>query len=72
MPQNEEGTRIEPLVSEPSAIGTSAPPTALPEPPEEILCFSGETGDGREALLTRIGEAAGTEEKVSKGDCTGV
>ncbi len=35
MPQNDDGTRIEPLVSEPSAIGTSAPPTALPEPPEE-------------------------------------
>ncbi len=35
MPQNEDGTRIEPLVSEPSASGVSPPPTALPEPPEE-------------------------------------
>ena len=35
MPQNDDGTRIEPLVSEPSAIGTRPPPTALPEPPEE-------------------------------------
>ena len=34
-PHNEAGTRIEPLVSEPSANGTSAPPTALPEPPDE-------------------------------------
>ncbi len=35
MPQNELGTRIEPLVSDPSASGTSRPPTALPEPPDE-------------------------------------
>src|SRR4051794_11616127 len=35
MPQNDDGTRIEPLVSEPSAIGTSPPPTAAPEPPDE-------------------------------------
>ena len=35
MPQNDDGTRIEPLVSEPSAIGTSPPPTAPPEPPDE-------------------------------------
>ena len=35
MPQNDDGTRIEPLVSEPSASGTSRPPTAAPEPPEE-------------------------------------
>src|SRR5438046_9678718 len=35
MPQNDDGTRIDPLVSDPNAIGTSAPPTALPEPPEE-------------------------------------
>ena len=35
MPQNDDGTRIEPLVSEPSASGTSPPATAPPEPPEE-------------------------------------
>ena len=35
MPQSEDGTRIEPLVSEPSASGTRPPPTAPPEPPEE-------------------------------------
>ena len=35
MPQNDDGTRIEPLVSEPSASGTMPPATALPEPPEE-------------------------------------
>ena len=35
MPQNDDGTRIEPLVSEPSASGTSRPPTAPPEPPDE-------------------------------------
>ena len=35
MPQNDDGTRIEPLVSEPSAIGTRPPPTAPPEPPDE-------------------------------------
>ena len=35
MPQSDDGTRIEPLVSEPSASGTSPPPTALPEPPDE-------------------------------------
>jgi hypothetical protein len=35
MPQNDDGTRIEPLVSDPSAIGTRAPPTAPPEPPDE-------------------------------------
>ena len=35
MPQNDDGTRIDPLVSDPRAIGTSAPPTALPEPPDE-------------------------------------
>ncbi len=34
-PQNEDGTRIEPLVSEPSDSGTSPPATAPPEPPEE-------------------------------------
>ena len=35
MPHSEDGTRIEPLVSEPSAIGTRRPPTAPPEPPDE-------------------------------------
>ena len=35
MPQNDDGTRIDPLVSDPSAIGTRPPPTALPEPPDE-------------------------------------
>ena len=35
IPQSEAGTRIEPLVSEPSAIGTRPPATAPPEPPEE-------------------------------------
>ena len=35
MPQNEDGTRIEPLVSEPSDSGTSPPATAPPEPPDE-------------------------------------
>ncbi len=35
MPQNDDGTRIEPLVSEPRASGTSPPATAPPEPPEE-------------------------------------
>ncbi len=35
MPQNDDGTRIEPLVSDPSASGTRLPPTAPPEPPEE-------------------------------------
>ena len=32
MPQNEEGDRIEPPVSLPSAIGTQPAPTATPEP----------------------------------------
>ena len=35
MPHSEDGTRIEPLVSEPSASGTRPPATALPEPPDE-------------------------------------
>ena len=35
MPQSDEGTRIEPLVSEPSASGTRPPPTADPEPEED-------------------------------------
>ena len=35
MPQNDDGTRIEPLVSDPSAIGTKPPPTAQPDPPED-------------------------------------
>ena len=35
MPQNELGTRIEPLVSEPSASGTRPPATAAPEPPDD-------------------------------------
>ncbi len=35
MPQKEEGTRMEPLVSEPSASGTSPPATAAPEPLED-------------------------------------
>ena len=35
MPQSDDGTRIEPLVSEPSASGTRPPPTAPPEPPDE-------------------------------------
>ena len=34
-PQSEAGTLIEPLVSEPSASGTSRPATAPPEPPDE-------------------------------------
>ena len=35
MPQSEEGTRIEPLVSEPSASGTMPPATAVPDPPDD-------------------------------------
>ena len=35
MPQNDAGTRIDPLVSDPSASGTSPPPTALPDPPDD-------------------------------------
>ena len=35
MPQNEAGTRIEPLVSEPSVSGTMPAATAAAEPPEE-------------------------------------
>ena len=35
MPQKLDGTRIEPLVSDPNANGTKSPPTADPEPPEE-------------------------------------
>ena len=35
MPQNDAGTRIEPLVSDPSASGTSPPATAPPEPPDD-------------------------------------
>ena len=35
MPHSDDGTRIEPLVSEPSASGTRPPPTAAPEPPDE-------------------------------------
>jgi len=35
MPHSEAGTRIEPLVSEPSANGTSPPATAAAEPLEE-------------------------------------
>jgi hypothetical protein len=35
MPQNDAGTRIDPLVSEPSAIGTSPPATAAPEPDDD-------------------------------------
>ena len=35
MPHSDDGTRIDPFVSEPSASGTSPPPTAAPEPPEE-------------------------------------
>ena len=40
MPQNELGTRIEPLVSDPSAIGTRPPATAAPEPPDDppVMC----------------------------------
>ena len=34
-PHSDDGTRIEPLVSDPSANGTSPPPTAPPDPPEE-------------------------------------
>ncbi len=34
-PQKEEGTRIEPLVSEPSEAATMPDPTDVPEPPEE-------------------------------------
>ena len=35
MPHNDDGTRIEPFVSEPSASGTRPPPTAAPEPPDD-------------------------------------
>ena len=35
MPQSEAGTRIEPLVSLPSVIGTSPAATAAALPPEE-------------------------------------
>ncbi len=34
-PQSDAGTRIEPLVSEPSVSGTNPAPTAAPDPPEE-------------------------------------
>ena len=35
MPQKEEGTRIDPLVSDPSAIAAIPPATAPPDPPED-------------------------------------
>ena len=35
MPHSDEGTRIEPLVSDPSVIGTCPAATAAAEPPEE-------------------------------------
>src|SRR5258708_1944232 len=35
MPHSDAGTRIDPLVSEPSAIGTSPAATAAAEPPDE-------------------------------------
>ena len=34
-PQKEEGTRMEPLVSDPSAIGTRPPATAAADPPDD-------------------------------------
>ena len=34
-PQNDDGTRIEPLVSEPRASGTMPAATAVPQPPDE-------------------------------------
>ena len=35
MPQKADGTRIDPLVSEPSARGTIPAATAPPDPPDE-------------------------------------
>jgi len=35
VPHSDAGTRIEPLVSEPSASGTWRAATAAPQPPEE-------------------------------------
>ena len=49
MPQSEEGTRIEPLVSDPRVIGTRPAATAAAEPPEEppaMRCVSCGLRDG--------------------------
>ena len=35
MPQKEEGTRIDPLVSDPSAMVAIPPATAPPDPPDD-------------------------------------
>src|SRR3954462_81595 len=57
MPQNDDGTRIDPFVSEPSASGTSPPPTAAPEPPEEppvMRLGSGGVGEGPSCTFSPV------------------
>ena len=62
MPHSEAGTRIDPLVSEPSASGTSPPATAPPEPPDEPPVMR--------AVIVRI--ARGAVVHVLAGEVVGV
>ena len=70
MPQNEDGTRIEPLVSEPSASGTSPPATAPPEPPDEPPVMRVESCGLRDGAVVDVlaGEVVGVFAHVERAD----
>ena len=71
MPQNEAGTRIERLVSEPSAIGTSPPATALPEPPDEPPVMRVVRIARRAVVAVLAGEVVGEFAHVQRADENG-
>ena len=70
MPQNDDGTRIEPLVSEPSASGTRPPATAPPEPPEEPPVMRLTSCGLREGAVVHVlaGEVVGVFAHVERAD----
>ena len=70
MPQNDDGTRIEPLVSEPSASGTSPPATAPPDPPDEPpVMRAGVVRIARRAVMHVLaGEVVGVFAHVERAD----
>jgi hypothetical protein len=61
---------IDPLVSDPRAIGTRPPPTALPEPPDEPPVIRvGSCGIARRAVMHVLaGEIIGVFAHVERAD----
>ena len=70
MPHSDDGTRIEPLVSEPSVSGTWPAATAAAEPPDEPPAMRARSCGLRVGAVVRVlgGEAVGVLVHVERAD----